>query len=146
MGKGEEYECPDCGASFGFGQDSCPGCGVDMDWDDVRGVEIAMDPLRLVDPRLDRVRDEVVPPEPIFSRWGLSFTLLTALSFAGTLLLLRWDTWVRGASEDSIGDDQRVLIYAGAVTTTVFAILAILDIVRGQAKAVGVSGVQETEG
>jgi hypothetical protein len=136
MGKGEEYECPDCGASFGFGEDSCPGCGADVDWDDVRGVEIGNEPTRLVDPRLEPVRDEVVPPEPVFSRWGLVFTVLTALGFAGTLLLMRWDTWVRGAAEDSIGDDQRPLIYAGAIATTVFAILAILDIVRGQSKAV----------
>jgi hypothetical protein len=140
MGKGEEYECPDCGASFGFGQDSCPGCGVDVDWDDVQGVVIGNEPTRLVDPRLEQVSEEIVPPEPVFSRWGLVFTLLTALGFAGTLLLMRWDTWVRGAAEDSIGDDQRLLIYAGAVATTVFAILAILDIVRGQSKAVASPG------
>jgi hypothetical protein len=140
MGRGEEYECPDCGASFGFGQDNCPGCGADVDWDDVKGVEIGNEPTRLVDPRLEPVREEVVPPEPVFSQWGLVFTLLTALGFAGTLLLMRWDTWVRGAAEDSIGDDQRLLIYAGAVATTVFAILAILDIVRGQSKPVASPG------
>ena len=135
MGNGDDYECPECGASFGFGEGCCPECGVALEWDDLVGVEVAREPARLVDPRLPGVRDHVVPPEPIFSRWGLLFTLLTAVGFAGTLLLMRWDTWVRGAAEDSIGDDQRLLIYAGAVTTTVFAVLAILDIVRGQARA-----------
>ncbi len=135
MGNGEYYECPECGTSFGFGEDSCPGCGVDMDWDDVRVVEIGQEPTKLIDPQLERARHEVVPPEPVFSRWGVIFALLTALGFLGTILLLRWDTWVRGAPEETIGDEQRVSIYAGAVATTAFAILAILDIVRGQAKA-----------
>ena len=131
MGNGEDYECPDCGTSFGFGALRCPDCGVQLDWDDLEGVEIGREPVRLTDPRLPRVREEIVPPEPIFSQWGLVFTLLTVIGFFGTILLMRWDTWVRGAAVDSIGDDQRVLIYAGAVATTAFAILAMLDIVRG---------------
>jgi hypothetical protein len=137
MGSGEEYECPDCGTPFGFGTEECPSCGVGIDWDDTQGVEIGKGPVRLVDPRLPRLRDEVVPPEPIFSQWGLAFMLLTVVAFLGTLLLMRWDTWVRGEAVDSIGDDQRTLIYAGAVATTVFAILTILDIMRGQTTATG---------
>jgi hypothetical protein len=140
MGNGDDYECPECGASFAFGEDSCPGCGVDMDWDDVTAVEIGREPTRLIDPRLEGQENKTASPEPVFSRWGTVFALLTALGFLGTLLLLRWDTWVRGAPEDAIGDDQRILIYAGAVATTVFAILAILDIVRGQAKAASAPG------
>ncbi len=136
MGNGEFYECPDCGASFAFGEEVCPECGVTIDWDDIQGVEVGKEPLRLVDPRLPKVEEEVVPPEPIFSQWGLIFVLLTVIGFVGTLLLMRWDSWVRGAEEDVIGDTQRMLIYAGAVATTAFAILAILDIVRGQSKTV----------
>lgn len=137
MGKGDEYECPDCGTSFGFGEGECPKCGVEIDWDDAGAVEIGQEPLRLVDPQLPDVREDTVPPGPVFSRWGLVFALLTAVAFLGTLVLLRWDTWVGGAAEESIGEDQRALIYAGAVATTAFAIMAILDIIRGQAKATG---------
>ena len=140
MGSGEDYECPDCGTSFEFGRETCPGCGVGIEWDDVEGVEIERQPVRLVDPRLPEVEEEVVPPDPNFSRWGLVFALLTVLGFFGTLLLMRWDTWVMGEVEDVIGDEQRTLIYAGAAATTAFAILAILDIVRGQAKAASVVG------
>lgn len=140
MGKGDEYECPECGGAFGFGQGQCPECGVGIDWDDARGVEIGREPDTLVDPRLPLVKEELVPPEPIFSRWGLAFLLLTVLAFSGTVVLMRWDTWVQGAAEDSVGDDQRTLIYAGAVATTVFAILAILDIFRGQTKAATAPG------
>jgi hypothetical protein len=138
MGSGDDYECPDCGASFDFGEECCPECGVDIDWDDVEGVEIEREPVRLVDPRLPTVRDEVVPPEPVFSRWGLVFAVLTLLGFVATLLLMRWDTWVAGDAEDVIGDDQRTMIYAGAVATTAFAVLAVVDIVRGQSEAVSV--------
>lgn len=140
MGNGEYYECPDCSASFDFGEETCPDCGVVIDWDDLRGVEVGKEPMRLVDPQLPKVEEEVVPPEPIFSQWGLIFMLLTVIGFVGTLLLIRWDTWVRGAEEDVIGDTQRMLIYAGAVATTVFAILAILDIVRGQPKPSAMPG------
>lgn len=140
MGKRGEYECPDCGAPFGFGEQKCPDCGVVMDWDGTEAVVIEDEAIRLVDPRLPELRDEVLPPDPVFSRWGQIFTLLTALAFLGTLLLIRWDTWVRGAPEDSIGEDQRMLIYAGAVATTAFAILAILDILRVQTKVVAVPG------
>jgi hypothetical protein len=140
MGRGDEYECPDCGTSFGFGQGQCPGCGVTMDWDDAEGVEIGVEPAKLVDPRLPRVQDELAPQEPVFTQWGLVFLLLTCLAFVSTILLMRWDTWVRGAAVDSIGDDQRSLIYGGAGATAVFAVLAIWDIFRGQSKPVGFPG------
>ena len=140
MGKGDEYECPDCGTSFGFGEEHCPECDVEMDWDDAKGVEIGNEPVRLVDPRLPPIVDDTLPREPVFSRWGLVVMLLTCLAFLATILLMRWDTWVQGAAVDSIGEDQRMLIYAGAITTTAFAILAILDIFRGQTKPVGVPG------
>ena len=140
MGKGDEYECPDCGTSFGFGQAECPDCGVEMDWDETQGVEIGEEPAKLVDPRLPQIEEEMVPLEPVFTRLGLVLMLLTCLAFIGTILLMRWDTWVQGASVDSIGDDQRMLIYAGSVATTALAILAILDILKGQTKPVGAPG------
>lgn len=137
MGEGDEYECPECSSSFGFGEDECPDCGVELDWDETEAVEIAKEPMRLVDPQLPGPRDEMVPPGPVFSKWGLVFGFLTAGAFLGTLLLIRWDTWVMGEAADSIGDDQRILIYGGAIATTAFAVVAILDIMRGQAKATG---------
>jgi magnesium-transporting ATPase (P-type) len=140
MGRGEEYECPDCGALFGFGQQDCPSCGVGIDWDDAEGVEIGEEPLKLMDPRLPHREEAIVSQEPVFSRWGLVLSLLTAVAFLGTMMMMRWDTWVRGEAMDSVGDDQRMLIYAGAVATTLFAILAILDIMRGHATAVGLPG------
>jgi hypothetical protein len=138
MGGGEEYECPDCGSSFTYGAENCPDCGVDFDWDDTEGVEIGTDRLRLVDPRLPPEEVEKVPVEPIFTPWGTMFALLTVAAFVGTVLLMNWDTWVRGAAEASIGYSQRMLIYAGAVVTTVFAVLAIIDILRGHGKPGGV--------
>jgi len=131
MGGGDDYECPECGGGFPFGTERCPDCGVEMEWDDAQGVEIGREPLTLTDPRLPREEVPAPGPEAVFSRAGLACVLLTAVAFVGTVVLMRWDTWVRGAAEDVIGDDQRMLIYAGAVATTVLALMAILDILRG---------------
>ena len=145
MGDGGPFECPDCGRSFSYGTSSCPGCGVDLEWDDEEEAttdEVGDEGLRLVDPRLLPVEGRQAMPgeERIFSRWGLVFALLTVLAFVGTVLLLNWDVWIRGEETPSIGDQQRTLIYVGAVTTTVFAVLTIIDLLMGSPKARGTSG------
>jgi hypothetical protein len=66
----------------------------------------------------------------MFSRWGLLSAVLTVLAFVGTVLLLNWDVWVRGEASASIGDQQRTLIYTGAVVTTVLAVFTIVDLLR----------------
>jgi len=102
-----------------------------MEWDDAEGVEIGSKPLTLTDPRLPREQAPRTERDVVFSRLGLACVLLTAVAFSGTVVLMRWDTWVRGAAEDAVGDEQRTMIYAGAIATTVLALLAILDILRG---------------
>lgn len=131
MGDGDDYECPECGSAFPFGTEHCPDCGVEMEWDDAEGVEIGSKPLTLTDPRLPREQAPRTERDVVFSRLGLACVLLTAVAFSGTVVLMRWDTWVRGAAEDAVGDEQRTMIYAGAIATTVLALLAILDILRG---------------
>ncbi len=69
----------------------------------------------------------------MFSRFGLVWAVLTVLAFTGTVLLLNWDIWIRGEAESSIGDTQRTMIYTGAIATTAFAILTIIDLLRGGA-------------
>ncbi|MCK4970024.1 MAG: hypothetical protein KAS77_05835, partial [Thermoplasmata archaeon] len=90
--------------------------------------------LTLVDPRLPAAEEppkEV--PDRVFSRFGLVWAALTVLAFTGTVLLLNWDIWIRGEAESSIGDTQRMMIYTGAIATTAFAILTIIDLLRGGA-------------
>jgi hypothetical protein len=134
MVEGDEFECPDCGSSFSYGTVSCPGCGVEIDWDpseELETEEVEVEGLTLVDPRLppEEPLDEV--PDKLFSRFGLVWAVITVLAFSGTVLLLNWDTWIRGEAESSIGDTQRMMIYAGAIVTTVFAFLTIYDLLKG---------------
>ena len=130
LGEGEGFECPDCGGDLALGQATCPGCGVGVDWDDLETHEIVDGGVRLMDPRLPPIEEPESEPQLVFSRWGTVFAALTVSAFVSTVLLLRWDTWVQGAPEDSIGDSQRMWIYAGAVATTVLAVLSILDVIR----------------
>ena len=137
MGDGDAFECPDCGSSFSYGTVSCPGCGVEIEWDpgdELETEEVEVEGLTLVDPRLPAAEE---PPEEVpdrvFSRFGLVWAVLTVLAFTGTVLLLNWDIWIRGEAESSIGDTQRTMIYTGAIATTAFAILTIIDLLRGGA-------------
>jgi len=130
---GDEFECPDCGSSFSYGTVSCPGCESVIDWDpgeELETEEVEVEGLTLVDPRLppEESREEV--PERLFSRFGLVWAVLSIGAFAGTVLLLNWDTWIRGEAVSSIGESQRMMIYAGAITTTVFAVLTIYDLLK----------------
>jgi hypothetical protein len=134
MAGGDEFECPDCGSPFPLGTARCPGCGVELEWDDTDGLEaeeVMHEPLELVDPRLPPREGNPPATDRVFSRLGLLGAALTVAAFIGTTVLLNWDTWVRGEAEASVGDTQRLLIYAGAVATTVFALLTIYDLLRG---------------
>jgi predicted RNA-binding Zn-ribbon protein involved in translation (DUF1610 family) len=131
MEDGVEYECPDCGSGFTIDFDNCPGCGVELDWGDA---EVAIDEDLggpPPDEESEQPHGEVADEGSLFSRTGEIFASLTVLGFLATVLLIRWDTWVRGTAEDSIGDNQRVLIYLGSLVTMTFALLTIWDIIRG---------------
>jgi len=134
MVEGDEFECPDCGSSFSYGTVSCPGCGVEIDWDpgeELETEEVEVEGLTLVDPRLPPEEPLEEVPDRLFSRFGLVWAVITVLAFSGTVLLLNWDTWIRGEAESSIGDTQRMMIYAGAIVTTFFAFLTIYDLLKG---------------
>jgi hypothetical protein len=129
-GDGAEYECPDCGSSFAEGTERCPGCGAEVEWE---GAPIApSSEIEKASRDLDRLQDDpsMVEAESVLSRLGTVFALLTVLGFLGTLLILRWDTWVQGAEVDSIGDNQRLMVYGGAVATMAFAVASIIDVLR----------------
>jgi hypothetical protein len=127
--EGLEYECPECGSGFTEGVDRCPGCGVGIEWDEDDPEEAIPD----LDERLERIQQTLEVghegSERVFSRYGLAFALLTLLAFFATVLVIRWDTLVQGAEVDLIGESQRLVVYAGAIATTIFAVLSIIDVV-----------------
>jgi hypothetical protein len=127
--EGKDYECPECGSDFPEGTDRCPGCGVGIEWDE----DAPEDGVPDLDERLERIEQSLGEgregSERVFSRFGLAFAMLTLLAFFATVLVIRWDTLVQGAEVDTIGESQRLVVYAGAIATTVFALLSIIDVV-----------------
>ena len=127
--EGQDYECPECGTDFAAGTVRCPGCGVGIEWDEDPPEEVVPDlgdRLERIQRTLDGGRER---SEPVFSRYGLAFAMLTLLAFFATVLVIRWDTLVSGAEVDHIGESQRLVVYSGAIATTVFAVLSIIDVV-----------------
>ena len=138
---GVEFGCPECGSAFTMGTEACPGCGAELDWDDSQGegeepthgeweeaeegtmgAGIGSDPGAPAPP--------VETPERVMSTRGILFMALTLAGLIATLLLLRWDTFVHGATSETIGDDQQTLIYITAIGTIACSILTVIDILR----------------
>ena len=66
----------------------------------------------------------------IFSVFGLAFVILTVLALIATIIALRWDMWIGGASEETIGDHQKLYIYLGVVGIVVCAVVSFVDVFR----------------
>ena len=68
----------------------------------------------------------------LFSVVGLAFIVLTVAALIATILALRWDTWINGAAEESIGDRQVLFVYLGVAGTVVCAIVSVVDVLRNR--------------
>ena len=68
----------------------------------------------------------------LFSVVGLAFIVLTVAALVATILALRWDTWINGAAEESIGDRQALFVYLGVAGTVVCAIVSFVDVLRNR--------------
>jgi len=65
-----------------------------------------------------------------FTLMGMVFVILALLALAFSIVMARYDTWVQGAVEESMGDDQLMFFYAGLVAFTVSTIIAVADLLR----------------
>ena len=152
-----EYECPECGAYFPAGAKRCPGCGkeLDLEGDEENTVD---EFLKEITDRLEEPEEAVeveepleeIPPEDIleevppiahkkpklyvglFSILGLTFIILTVAALIATIIALRWDTWINGAAEETIGDYQMNIVYLGVAGIIVCAIVSVMDILRNR--------------
>ena len=68
----------------------------------------------------------------IFGVLGLIFGILTVLAVIGTILVLRWDTWIKGAAEENIGDYQMSYVYLGTVGIVVGAVGSLFNVYRNR--------------
>jgi predicted nucleic acid-binding Zn-ribbon protein len=76
-----------------------------------------------------------VPPGPrlyggVLSWYGLAFAVLAFVALLATVIAIRWDTWIGGGAEESIGDRQVMFIYLGAAATIVCALITVVDTLR----------------
>jgi len=83
----------------------------------------------------ERATTEPVQTDKVrsMSRWGVTTAVLSGLALGATLLLLRWDTWVVGAAEDSIGSRQLLGVISCFAAFTVLMIITLVDILRKKA-------------
>jgi hypothetical protein len=90
---------------------------------------------------IEKIVDELLEERPpielkgprlyggFFSVLGLAFVILTILAFIVTVITLRWDMWINGAAEETIGDQQMLCIYLGTVGIVVCAVVSLVDVV-----------------
>ena len=65
-----------------------------------------------------------------FTALGLTFVIIAILALIFTLVMARYDTWVQGAAEESMGDNQRMMFFAGLVAFAICILVAIVDLLR----------------
>jgi predicted RNA-binding Zn-ribbon protein involved in translation (DUF1610 family) len=65
-----------------------------------------------------------------FTLVGLIFAILALMALAFSILVARYDTWIQGAAEESMGDNQLMFFYAGLIAFAVFIIIAVADLLR----------------
>jgi predicted RNA-binding Zn-ribbon protein involved in translation (DUF1610 family) len=65
-----------------------------------------------------------------FTLVGLVFAILAILALAFTIVVARYDTWVQGAAEESMGDNQMMLFYASLSAFAISILIAVVDLLR----------------
>jgi hypothetical protein len=77
------------------------------------------------------------PPPPrgrlyggVFSNMGVAYLILAVVAVVGTVVLMHWDVWVSGASKETVGPRQGLLIDLGLLGIFIFAGLTVIDLVR----------------
>jgi hypothetical protein len=83
-------------------------------------------------------RPDAARPEAASRPFGFLYSNIGAISFAvmlvafvGTMLVLRWDTWIGGADVETIGRLQLAVASAGIATIIVTGSLGVWDALRG---------------
>ena len=65
-----------------------------------------------------------------FTLLGLMFAILALLALAFTIVITRYDTWIQGAAEEGMGDNQMMLFYAGLSVFAISILIAVVDLLR----------------
>jgi hypothetical protein len=65
-----------------------------------------------------------------FTTLGITFVILAAIAFVFTVVMARYDTWIQGAAEETMGQNQRTMFIAGLLGFAVSIVVAIYDLLR----------------
>ena len=75
-----------------------------------------------------------------FTKLGILFLFLALLSLVFTVFMARYDTWIQGAAEESMGTSQRYGFLAGLGGFTLFVLMAVYDLMRAPKESGETSG------
>jgi len=136
----EEYECPECGATLGEGAGSCPDCGTELYYDEDLEEEAGEEPA---EPSPEDSGEEATPPvaeargPPSAARRRLSlagtiFAILAMVCVVGLLVVLNYDTWIAGETENQVGDTQVMYVYLATAAMVACVAVFVVDLVRNR--------------
>jgi DNA-directed RNA polymerase subunit RPC12/RpoP len=75
-----------------------------------------------------------------FTKLGILFLFLALLSLVFTVFMARYDTWIQGATEESMGTNQKYGFLAGLGGFTLFILMAVYDLMRTPKESTEASG------
>lgn len=80
---------------------------------------------------------EALPPEAYpklypggFSKLGVASISIAALSLVFTLVMIKYDTWIRGVATETVGQTQMFLIMLGLAAFAMSMLVSIYDLLR----------------
>lgn len=77
------------------------------------------------------------PPKGVLGAVGMTLLALAVLTAVGTVVMMNWDVWVRGAPEEVVGARQRLVAYAGLAATVALGVAAVASAARRWRRAEG---------
>ena len=70
-----------------------------------------------------------------FTRVGLVFVTLAIMALVFTVVMARYDTWIQGEAVESMGDNQRMMFFAGLGIFAICILIAVADLLRAPKRA-----------
>jgi len=145
--------CPGCGVVFASGEQEVAAEASPSAWEEAPAPEEGTEAVGFVRGKAEASHGsqaaaegegqahpaEAVPQPPgrrvyevTLSKLGIAFLVLTAVAIVGTVILMNWDIWVSGASKETVGPRQGLLIAAGFLAIAVGMTVTVYDVLRNR--------------
>ena len=73
-----------------------------------------------------------VAKKKALSMLGIAFAVLAVVSVIGLMVVLNYDTWIKGDAENHIGDTQIIYVYMAVAAVVVCILVVVFDFVRNR--------------